>query len=150
MFVFQNIWRALFSWNTRFDIRPFALLPTFYRILFFSGHHQTVATFYHYFVHFSSFQTSLNEFFETYRVWEKNIGLNLMSLYQPYIRNKETRAMLFLFTTLKQPSRNVTISTAWKVSKYAVFSGPYFPNTGKYVPEKTPYLDTFHTVQDHE
>ena len=25
--VFQKIWRALFSWNTRFEIRPFALLP---------------------------------------------------------------------------------------------------------------------------
>ena len=38
----------------------------------------------------------------------------------------------------------------WKVSKYRVFSGPCFPvfspNTGKYVIEKTPYLDTFHTV----
>ena len=36
------------------------------------------------------------------------------------------------------------------MSKYGVFSGPYFPlfspNTGKYGPEKTPYLDTFHTV----
>ena len=35
--------------------------------------------------------------------------------------------------------------TAWKVSKYGVFSGPYFlvfgPNTGKCGPEKTPYLD---------
>ena len=35
--------------------------------------------------------------------------------------------------------------TAWKVSKYGVYSGPYFPvfspNT-----EKTPYLDTFHAV----
>ena len=34
--------------------------------------------------------------------------------------------------------------------KYGVFSGPYFPifglNTGKYEPEKTPYLDTFHVV----
>ena len=34
--------------------------------------------------------------------------------------------------------------------KYGVFSGPYFPvfsrNTGKYRPEKTPYLDTFHAV----
>ena len=40
------------------------------------------------------------------------------------------------------------------MSKYGVFSGPYFlvfspnqfvfsPNTGKYRPEKTPYLDTF-------
>ena len=40
--------------------------------------------------------------------------------------------------------------TTWKVSKYVVFSGPYFPkfspNTGKYGPEKTPYLGTFQTV----
>ena len=40
-----------------------------------------------------------------------------------------------------------TFITAWKVSKYGVISGPYFPvfglNTGKYGPEKTPYLDTF-------
>ena len=28
MFVFQRTWRALFSLNTRFEIRPFALLPT--------------------------------------------------------------------------------------------------------------------------
>ena len=38
------------------------------------------------------------------------------------------------------------IVTAWKVSKYGVFSGPYFPafspNTGKYGPVKTPYLET--------
>ena len=33
--------------------------------------------------------------------------------------------------------------TAWKVSKYGVFSGP---NAGKYGPEKTPYLGTFHAV----
>ena len=37
-----------------------------------------------------------------------------------------------------------------EVSKYGVISGPYFPvsglNTGKYVPEITPYLDTFHVV----
>ena len=35
-----------------------------------------------------------------------------------------------------------------KWSKYGVISGPYFPgfspNAGKYGPEKTPYLDTFH------
>ena len=40
--------------------------------------------------------------------------------------------------------------TAWKVSKYEVFSGPYFPvfspNTEKYRPEKNPYLDTFHAM----
>ena len=27
MFVFRKIWRTLFCWNTRFEIRPFALLP---------------------------------------------------------------------------------------------------------------------------
>ena len=36
------------------------------------------------------------------------------------------------------------------MSKYGVFPGPYFPifspNTKKYGPEKTPYLDTFHAV----
>ena len=40
--------------------------------------------------------------------------------------------------------------SAWKVSKYGFISGPYFPvfnpNTGKYGPEMTPYLDTFHAV----
>ena len=28
MFVFRKMWRALFSWNTRFEIHPFLLLPT--------------------------------------------------------------------------------------------------------------------------
>ena len=37
--------------------------------------------------------------------------------------------------------------TARKMSKYGVFSGPYFPSTGKYGPKKTPYLDTFHAVK---
>ena len=52
--------------------------------------------------------------------------------------------------------------TAWKMCKHGVFSGPYFPafglglnteylsvfsaNAGKYRPEKTPYLGTFHAV----
>ena len=52
--------------------------------------------------------------------------------------------------------------TAWKVSKCGIISDPYFPvsglnteryylsvfspNTGKYRPEITPYLDTFHAV----
>ena len=35
------------------------------------------------------------------------------------------------------------VDTAWRVPKYGVFSGP---NAGKYGPEKTPYLDTFHVV----
>ena len=29
MYVFQKIWRALFSWNTRLEITLFALLPTY-------------------------------------------------------------------------------------------------------------------------
>ena len=37
------------------------------------------------------------------------------------------------------------------MSKYGDFSGPYFPvfglNTGKYRPEKAPYLDAFHAAQ---
>ena len=28
MFIFRKNWRDLFSWNTRVEIRPFALLPT--------------------------------------------------------------------------------------------------------------------------
>ena len=28
MFVFRKIWRALFSWKARFEIRSFVLLPT--------------------------------------------------------------------------------------------------------------------------
>ena len=42
--------------------------------------------------------------------------------------------------------------TRFKVSKYRVSSVPCFPvfgpNTGKYGPQKTPYLDTFHAVID--
>ena len=38
------------------------------------------------------------------------------------------------------------------MSKYGVISGPYFHvfslNTGKYGPEITPYLDTFHAVME--
>ena len=34
--------------------------------------------------------------------------------------------------------------TVGNVSKYGAFSGAYFPAFG---PEKTPYLDTFHTVR---
>ena len=52
--------------------------------------------------------------------------------------------------------------TAWKVSKYGVFSAPYFPafwteyeeilspKTGKYGSEKTPHLDTCHAVHGSE
>ena len=56
------------------------------------------------------------------------------------LHEKETAQIVF--STLKRKH-----SLAWKVSKYGVISGPYFPvfspNTGKYGPEITPYLDTF-------
>ena len=63
--------------------------------------------------------------------------------------------IFFIYRELRQwlfgpNQRTKESTTAWKVSKYGVFSGPYFPvfglNTGKYGPEKTPYLDTFYTV----
>ena len=56
---------------------------------------------------------------------------------------------LFRFRIFKNPIVWYVSSlyvTAWKVSKYGVFSGP---NTGKYEPEKTldrKSLDTFLTV----
>ena len=66
------------------------------------------------------------------------------------------------FSTLRMSTLDL-IHSVWKVSKYGVNSGPYFPvfrlnteiyrvnlriqsETGKYGPEMTPYLDTFHAV----
>ena len=47
-------------------------------------------------------------------------------------------------------SANEIWHTAWKMSKYGVISGPHFPafspNTGKYGPEITPYLETFYAA----
>ena len=80
--------------------------------------------------------------------------------------NKEDVARIFLFyssSTCLKFSSKVKQSycytqlcnyrkelTAWKMSKYGVFSSPYFPvfslDTGKYGPEKAPYLDIFHAV----
>ena len=68
--------------------------------------------------------------------------------------------MLVSVSLLYAFSVKMSINNAWKVSKFGVFSGPYFPlfglnalylsvfspNSGKYGPEKTPYLDTFHAV----
>ena len=66
-----------------------------------------------------------------------------------------------MFICWKKTQTTNNVSTACKVSKNGVFSGPYFlafgpntdrygvfsPNAGKYGPEKTPYLDTFHAVK---
>ena len=44
----------------------------------------------------------------------------------------------------------LSTKTAWKLSKYGVFLGPYFSGfgqtAGKYGPEKTSYFTTFHVV----
>ena len=72
--------------------------------------------------------------------------------------------IVYYFEPKRSWSEIVDLSTAWKVSKYGVISGPYFPafglnteiygvisvfspDTGKYGPKITPYLDTFHIVE---
>ena len=69
------------------------------------------------------------------KIWKLNKKRNLSSCTK------------FVFTATKIDRQSVT---SWKESKYGVFSGPYFPvlspNTGKYGPEKTLYLDIFHAV----
>ena len=50
---------------------------------------------------------------------------------------------IFLFSLIFQDITNKTVHTAWKVSKYGIISGPYFP---VFEPEITPYLDTSHAV----
>ena len=69
---------------------------------------------------------------------------------------KLQRELDFSHTKIQSVIDSVS-STVWKVSKNGVISGPYFPirekisvfspNTGKYGPEISPYLDTFHAVQ---
>ena len=52
---------------------------------------------------------------------------------------------VFLFSSLNKKHNHCVKSVQMRS-----FSGPYFPvfsaNTEKYGPEKTPYLDTFHAV----
>ena len=74
-----------------------------------------------------------------WKCWQSNA-------HQEISRNIYLKTML----DLRETGKPQNIYTAWKVSKYGVFSGPYFPafglNTGKYGPKKSPYLDTFHAV----
>ena len=46
IFVFRKIWRAFFFRNTRFEIRPFALLPTNCELLFKKKNYKLRVTFY--------------------------------------------------------------------------------------------------------
>ena len=85
-----------------------------------------------------------------WKCWQSNA-------HQEISRNIYLKTML----DLRETGKPQNIYTAWKVSKYGVFSGPYFPafglnterycsifspNTAKYGPEKIPYLDIFHAV----
>ena len=69
-------------------------------------------------------------------------SLCFQAVLNPLFSTKRFLPVIFLLM-----SRSVTYSLTWKVSKYGVISGRYFPvfspNTGKYGPEITPYLDTF-------
>ena len=79
-----------------------------------------------------------------YQVWAQS--LNTSTKMQPL----EPRYQRPLQKWSNTQNFRLHYFTAWKVFKYGVFSGPYFPvfglNTGKYGPEKSRYLDTFHAV----
>ena len=75
-----------------------------------------------------------------------------LTFWQPAIVDKlptfhlrsAPRTPLSTFLTLKEDFDDFDVSlTAWKVSKYGVFSGP---NAGKYGPKKTPYMENFHAA----
>ena len=63
MFVFREIWRALFSWNTRFEIRPFDLLPTNSEIKFLRDQVASKHAYFHEKIKFlrQQFETALSK-----------------------------------------------------------------------------------------
>ena len=94
------------------------------------------------------------------RICDKKINLNYSILFLT------ANSRMFVFDILYTNSWVWVIHTVWKVSKYGVISGPYFPtfglnterykylsvwspNAGKYRPEITPNLGTFHAVTQH-
>ena len=87
-----------------------------------------------------------HEFFET--LLQRSFRLS--SSYENFHQEIETLNSIFTPSSypqnfVNQFNRNVNITR--KLSKYRVTFRPYFsPNIGKYGPEATPYLDTFHAV----
>ena len=84
-----------------------------------------------------------------------NIWINATLWIKCYHLNKGSRIVekkninnVLLYSAIQTPG--AIKDTGWKVSNYGVISGPYFPlfgpNTGKYGPEITPYLDTILAV----
>ena len=80
-----------------------------------------------------------------------------LSTWLLFILFIEIKYFAFLRTFIRGPMELTYRLTAWKVSRYGVFSGPYFPvfrlkrrftelisvfspNAGKYGPDETPYF----------
>ena len=75
------------------------------------------------------------------------INLKTSILFFNNIDDGQCQSFVSFFRQNKQVPVEDSIShTAWKVSKYGVFSGP---NTEKLGPEKTLCLDTFHGLKSH-
>ena len=79
--------------------------------------------------------------------------LDLMHIFRTLFYKSSSSGLFLAFVpnARKYVKRRIWTNTAWKVSKYGVFSDPHFPvfglNTGKYGAEKTPYLNSFDAVE---
>ena len=66
------------------------------------------------------------------------------------LKKRKTKNKRISKKNYHEANKKAITFTEWKLSKYGVFSGLYFPvfspDTGKYGPEKTLYLDPFHAV----
>ena len=71
----------------------------------------------------------------------------LVFVYISYFSTKFITINLLPTLSLDNHPTLLVTSTASKVPRYGVISGPYFPvfglNTGKYGPQTTPYLSTY-------
>ena len=78
---------------------------------------------------------------------KSNTARKRQKMFQAPSKNTVQKCRIIQLKTLQNFYKTCT---AWNSVQYGVISGPYFPvfglNTGKYGPEITPYLDTFHAV----
>ena len=87
-------------------------------------------------------------------VWTENGYLLHISPYSVRIQENTDQKKLHIWTFFGVVSEklreNLTQFHCMKSIRIRSYSGPHFPvfglNTGKYGPEKTPYLRTFHAV----
>ena len=77
---------------------------------------------------------------------ESNLELNPYFAWEFYFSWKQLSKLISKFLNIWLVFSEAEAAGAWKVSKYGVIFGPYFPvfspNTRKYGPEITPYFDT--------